>query len=402
MKTVADRKLIINNGLTIETRNDSSVTISTGKDKFKFDLSIFAILDQFSKPSTIPDALQQLKSGRIGIQDWIQLSETIVGLHKNNILVESDKQCAELNAKPGGYNSASFHIALLNDRSRTKSFIEAIRKTVKKGDIVLDIGTGTGVLAIAAAKYGAKHVYAIEASDIAELAKANIERNGLSERITLIRGYSTQVKLPQQADVLVSEVIGNDPLEEGILEIFTDAFRRHLKQNARCIPESLRIHCLPAAIPPSVIGRHSFSKKQVGKWQSDYGINFNALYKNPRPHEYSFYIHPSKARKWNFLSPPILLADIKLNDPKNITIQNKCICKVTSPGILNGLLVYFNAELAGNIKINTNPMLCSKESSWTCKVWINPKSLKISKGDRFDIEYSYRAPGIGNKFIVKL
>jgi predicted RNA methylase len=69
------------------------------------------------------------------------------------------------------------------------------------------------MLAIAAA-CASSHVYAIEASGIGKLAKAIFKANGLADRITLIEGWSTQVNLPEKADVLISEIIGNEPLGE--------------------------------------------------------------------------------------------------------------------------------------------------------------------------------------------
>ena len=104
------------------------------------------------------------------------------------------------------------HIAMLNDRRRTASFLAAIRRVVRPGDVVVDVGTGTGVLAIAAAQAGAARVYAVEATGIGKLAEANFRANGLQDRITLVPGWSMQVTLPERADVLVSEVIGKTPL----------------------------------------------------------------------------------------------------------------------------------------------------------------------------------------------
>ena len=396
MQNVTSTKLSVNCDLKIETRSDNLVIISTGNAKFKFDSVILAILGQFSKPRSISDAIKNLKSQIISIQRWIELNDTILGLCKNNILVEADLKRQVLNTKPGGYNSASFHIALLNDSIRTNNFIEAIRKTVKKTDVVLDIGTGTGVLAIAAAKCGAKHVYAIEASEIAELAKENIARNDLSGKITLIKGYSSQVELPQKADVLVSEVIGNDPLEENILEIYSDAFKRHLKKNARCIPEVLKIYGIPLTIPVSMLTKHYFGKGQISSWQGIYGIDFSALNDAKRPDNYSFYVHPAKAVKWNILSPPVLLANLKLDEISNISIKNKCSIKTTVSGRLNGILIYFQAALAGNIKLSTNPVTSVKGTSWTCRVWVIPETIVVKKGQKLDIEYNYRAGSSGN------
>ena len=89
---------------------------------------------------------------------------------------------------------------------------------------------------MAAAPAGAKRVYAIEVRPIAEVAARFFQGSGLGDRITLIRGNSTEISLPERADVLVSEIIGNDPLAEQVLDTATcDAVARLLKPGARLI-----------------------------------------------------------------------------------------------------------------------------------------------------------------------
>jgi len=97
-----------------------------------------------------------------------------------------------------------FHASMLNDRRRTAGYLASIRDVVKPGDVVVDIGTGTGILAIAAVRAGARHVYAIEEARIARVARTLFEANGMTDHITLIRGRSTEVRLPQRADVLTN------------------------------------------------------------------------------------------------------------------------------------------------------------------------------------------------------
>jgi len=241
-KIRTNTRLVINSNLKIELEKDQTMLIYKGETRVRCGSHGLAIIEQFYKPNTISNALKKLKSRSKSTQDWMDLTTTIMKLYKSKLLIEENQKNVHLSNSPSGYSSASFHIRLLNDKTRTSSFIHAIKQSVKTGDIVVDIGTGTGVLAIAAAKYGASRVYAVETSDMGELAKENFEKNGVADRITLIKGYSSQVDIPEKADLLISEVIGNEPLGENILEIFSDAFKRFLKPAARCIPKDLRIY----------------------------------------------------------------------------------------------------------------------------------------------------------------
>ena len=75
------------------------------------------------------------------------------------------------------YNWTWIHRRMLNDRIRTEAFRDAIEKVVKPGDVVVDVGAGTGILSLFAARAGAARVYAIERSPTIEQAKAIARAN---------------------------------------------------------------------------------------------------------------------------------------------------------------------------------------------------------------------------------
>ena len=105
-----------------------------------------------------------------GVQDWMALTTTIVRLYDAGILQDESQREQKLKTSKRGFGVPGIYVGMLNDRARTSRFLAGIAEVVRPGDIVVDIGTGTGVRAIAAARAGAKHVYAIEASDIGQVA----------------------------------------------------------------------------------------------------------------------------------------------------------------------------------------------------------------------------------------
>src|SRR5579871_1066369 len=100
---------------------------------------------------------------------------------------------------------------MVADGGRTTAYLEALKNSVGPESVVLDIGTGTGILAILAARLGAKKVYAVEADGIIDSARRLAEANGLAEGIEFIHGISAKVDLPERVDVIVSDLQGALP-----------------------------------------------------------------------------------------------------------------------------------------------------------------------------------------------
>jgi type I protein arginine methyltransferase len=98
----------------------------------------------------------------------------------------------------GSYSSFHIHEEMLKDSVRTRAYQRAIEENPNdfKDKIVMDIGCGTGILSIFAARAGAKHVYAIENAEIALFAKEIVRKNGLSDKITVIKGKMEEITLP--------------------------------------------------------------------------------------------------------------------------------------------------------------------------------------------------------------
>jgi precorrin-6B methylase 2 len=189
---------------------------------------------------------------------------------------------------------------MLHDDRRTGDYLAAVAQAVRPGDVVVDIGTGSGVMAIAAARAGARHVYAIEASDIAGVAERVFVANGVEDRVTLIPGWSRQVQLPEPADVLVSEVIGNEPLEEEILETTLDARRRLLKPDGRLVPNALTLFARPLLLPEIEARQRALGRSRA---VPSYGIDFGHLLMQRQPAPST---HQPR-RRWLQLAPWVRL-----------------------------------------------------------------------------------------------
>jgi predicted RNA methylase len=142
----------------------------------------------------------------------------------------------------------SWHIPMVHDHARNDFYERMIKKEVKN-KTVLDIGTGTGFLALLAAEHGAKHVYACEQNPLFyTLAKQNIEASPHHDKITLIYGSSTKLKigrdLPEKVDLLVSEIISTSIFSERMLLTLKNA-KRLIQEGGKFLPQKVEVYaCL--------------------------------------------------------------------------------------------------------------------------------------------------------------
>ena len=137
------------------------------------------------------------------------------------------------------YAEIEVHRTMICDRVRTEAFRRAIDSVVRPGDVVLDVGAGTGILSLFAARAGAARVYAVERTTVAVLAQELAAANGVAEIVQVIHGDIMDIELPERVDVIVSEWLGGFGIDEGMLVPVIAARDRWLKPGGAMIPRSV-------------------------------------------------------------------------------------------------------------------------------------------------------------------
>jgi tRNA/tmRNA/rRNA uracil-C5-methylase (TrmA/RlmC/RlmD family) len=141
----------------------------------------------------------------------------------------------------GSYSHFYIHEEMLKDKVRTNAYRNAIEGNREdfRDKIVLDIGAGTGILSIFAARAGAKHVYAVENAEIAYFAREIIKKNGLEDKITILKGKMEEVVLPvPEVDIIISEWMGYFLLYESMLDSVLWARDKYLnKKTGKMLPD---------------------------------------------------------------------------------------------------------------------------------------------------------------------
>jgi SAM-dependent methyltransferase len=236
--------------------------------------------------------------------------------------------------------------SLLLDKARCDAYREAIHGTVKPGDVVVDLGAGTGLLSFFALEAGARHVYAIEMSRIADAAAELIEANGFQNRVTLIRKNSKKVHLPERCDVLVTETLSAFCFDtENIVEFVADARERFLKPGGRVIPESANTFLMP------------FSSDAFGAGRLPpryYDLDFRPFTKRLFK---SCGVVRASGQPFVALSQPVPFYHLDFRQDTKNPGKTFAPFRITADGRLDGFLGWFEACLCQGVTLSNSPYL---------------------------------------------
>ena len=272
-----------------------------------------------------------------------------------------------------GRLSAVFgHYFMLSDQVRMKAYQRAILQVVSPGDIVVDIGTGSGILAFFALQAGAKKVYAIESADIIEEAKWLARKNNLDKKIIFIKGRSDQVKLKERADVIISELIGYFGLEENPDGFIIDARKRFLKPKGKIIPSWFNLYLVP-------VESKKLWQDKVGFWNNDfYGIDLSSLRHDAVSRRYVV----DCANIAHFLAKPSLLYHFDSYKTKEVSrvFNGKFI--INRNGAIHGLMGYFTAGLSQGIILSNSSE--STPTSWKQTFFPLEEMIVAHRQDKVD------------------
>lgn len=243
---------------------------------------------------------------------------------------------------------APSHRAMVADPYRTPLIEKAIRKTLKKGDVVFDLGCGLGVLTLMALKAGAQKVYAAEIDKSILKARQNVARAGFSEKVSFFHGLSSDFYLPEKTDLLLAETVGSLGFDENILPFVIDARNRFLKRSGKIIPSHIRLFIAPyTPVRERVIPQRFMIDT----------VTVNQLMANP-----------------------ILYANINLKKVTKVGIDRELTFKIEKNGILGGFAGWTEIHWAPGIVTYTSPF--HPLTHWKQGLLPAGNRLQLKKGDR--------------------
>ncbi|XP_052708946.1 protein arginine N-methyltransferase 3-like [Crassostrea angulata] len=275
----------------------------------------------------------------------------------------------------GSYAHFSIHQEMLKDKVRTESYRDFMYQNpaLFKDKVVLDVGCGTGILSMFAARAGARKVIGVDQSEIVYQAMDIVRENGLDDVVTLLKGRIEDVELPvDKVDIIISEWMGYFLLFESMLDSVLYARDKYLQPNGVVHPDSCTI-VLAALDDPDLQASH------VTYWDDVYGFKMTCM----------------KSEVIKEASVEFVKADKIISDQVVVKTLDSCTCSVTdlqfsqdftltatSEGQINAIVgyfdIFFHEGCSKQVMFSTGPG--ATPTHWKQTVFLLQQPIKVTKG----------------------
>jgi protein arginine N-methyltransferase 1 len=264
---------------------------------------------------------------------------------------------------------------MLEDPVRLELQRKGIHAVVRPGDVVVEIGAAMGTCSVYAAEAGARAVYAIELGRIIDVAREVAARTQYADRIHFIEAFSTDVTLPEPADVVFFEDFCSFLVFDEIKTIYNDAKARFLKPGGRVMPLRGRIHVAPF--------ENADWYKRIDRWGDDietlHGLNFSPIREMMVNKQDETCIQPEQ-----LLSPPQLLREIDFATETEFDLSSELIFRSERPATAHGLAVWFDLELGPGVILDNAPGRPS--TVWEQGALPFEHPLELGEGETLEID----------------
>jgi len=235
------------------------------------------------------------------------------------------------------------HREYLSDGHRLDAYRRAIEEIVRPGSVVVDLGSGTGIMALLACRAGAKRVYALEESSLIGQAREICRANGFGDRVTFVRDLSTQAALPEPADAVIADQMGPFGFEGGAFEYLGDAQRRFLKPGGILVPSRIDLCVAPVECDEL--------RREVDFWGGKpAGFDFEAMRRLAMNN-----VYPKKFQPQHLLGAPAVIAAVDTARAP-LPISGAASIAVDRAGTLHGIGGWFAAQLSPGVTMSNGPL----------------------------------------------
>ena len=276
------------------------------------------------------------------------------------------------------YAHFGIHEEMLKDEVRTLSYRNAIINNphIFKDKVVLDVGCGTGILCMFAAKAGAKKVIGVDMSNIIDQARVIVDKNGFSDTITLVKGKLEEVDLglgpDGKVDVIISEWMGYFLLYESMLDTVLMARDKYLAPGGHMFPDKAIMYL-------SAIEDQEYKDEKIGFWDDVYGFDYSCI-KDIALREPL--VDTVELRSVVCDPYPIKHLDLNTVTKEELAFQSEFTLNATRNDYVHAFLGWFDISFDAchkPVKFSTGPH--SRYTHWKQTVFYTKDMLTVSQGD---------------------
>jgi protein arginine N-methyltransferase 7 len=268
---------------------------------------------------------------------------------------------------------SDWHVPMMNDPHRNAAYQAALTRAIKPETRVLEIGTGSGLLALMAARCGAQSVTTCEiVASLAETARKIVAENGYGDRIDIVAKHSTALQvgpdMAEKADLLISEILSNEFLYEGVVPSITDARRRLLKPGGKILPAA-------GSIKIALLGGEAVTPYLRVDDICGFDLRaFNAVVSRKK-------ILPAKYFDGVLLSDDADAFTFDFASLDTIVAETKTLrIPVRSAGLSYGIVQWFHLQMDDEVTFENHPTIETPATSWTYPVYLFDQPVYVEPG----------------------
>ena len=248
---------------------------------------------------------------------------------------------------------------MLADAPRMRFYEAAIARHIRPGCRVIDLGTGTGILAALAARAGAAKVYAIEHSEILTHAREIAVHNHVSN-VEFVSVHSTNFSLDAKVDVILHEQMGDGLFDEEMVANVADLRDRMLAPGGRILPDKFDLYCEPMTL--NAVRRVPFL------WEMNVlGYDYACMERH-RPQEPAYYQRassdPGLVDHFLGVPQPLLSIDLQTLNESDLPLEIAFRRTVVNAGRLDGYVVFFKAHVDDDLSLSSSPLDPGRAPHW--------------------------------------
>ena len=225
---------------------------------------------------------------------------------------------------------------MIADGPRTDAYVSALRNAIGPDSVVVDLGSGTGLFALIACRLGARRVFAIESENIIQVGRDAARELGYADRIEFVQDFSTKVTLPEQANVIISDLHGMLPFFKHHIPSIIDARSRLLAPGGVLIPSRDWLWAAVVEAPAQY-------SNLVSPWE---GNGNGVVLSSARNLAVNIGVKIRVAPE-NLLGVPVCWYELDFHQVEEVNVCEKISLSIDRKGTAHGLAVWFDAELLG-------------------------------------------------------